>query len=248
MTFDRQQIKIKLKATAIHFFISLAVFLVLAGLVYFVWYPQPYFSVDGGWQGIRIIAAVDLVLGPMMTLVIFNIKKPRKEIITDLTIIAVIQLSALSYGVIVTYNQRPVAVILNDPLAISTVAEIYGDSLKSLDDLQNYSDEKPPIIAMEIPLNRQALDEVMRLEKDQGLMEHAQQQLYLPRQQLAGFIEKSQATMTAILGQRHGQKDFDNWLVENKTTAEQVLLFAFNGRYGFVWLVFDQDGQYLGYF
>jgi len=45
-----------------HLLISLAVFAVLAYLVVFVWYPDFFYSIDGGWEGMRIIIAVDLVL------------------------------------------------------------------------------------------------------------------------------------------------------------------------------------------
>ncbi len=92
---------------------SLIIFSILAYQIYYVWYPQPYFSVDGGWQGIRIIAAVDLVLGPLITFVIFDWSKPRKEILFDLAIIVVIQIGALVYGVVTTYDQRPVAIVLS---------------------------------------------------------------------------------------------------------------------------------------
>ena len=57
----------KLKATAIHLAMSLVIFSYLVYQIVYVWYPQPYFSVDGGWQGLRLIAAVDLVLGPLIT-------------------------------------------------------------------------------------------------------------------------------------------------------------------------------------
>ena len=48
------------RAFAIHLGISLAIFTVLAYLVLAVWYPDLFFTTDGGWQGIRIIIAVDL--------------------------------------------------------------------------------------------------------------------------------------------------------------------------------------------
>ena len=86
MTMDKQPslIKSKIKAAGIHLAISTIIFLFLAYFIIFEWYPFPYFTADGGWQGIRIIAMIDLILGPFMTLIIFNPGKSKREIRFDL--------------------------------------------------------------------------------------------------------------------------------------------------------------------
>ena len=94
----------KLKATGVHLSLSILIFIALVYQIYYNWYPQPYFSIDGGWQGVRIIAAVDLVLGPLITFLIFDLSKSRREILFDLITIAVIQLAALTFGIHTTYN------------------------------------------------------------------------------------------------------------------------------------------------
>ncbi|MCH8105520.1 MAG: hypothetical protein IIC58_08470 [Proteobacteria bacterium] len=80
MIFSKALLKTKLKATGIHLSMSLVIFFILAYQIIYVWYPQPYFSIDGGWQGIRIVAAVDLALGPIITFLIFDLAKSRKEL------------------------------------------------------------------------------------------------------------------------------------------------------------------------
>ena len=95
-----------------HLSLSLIVFAILGYLVYFCWYPQPLFAIDAGWQGLRILAFVDFVLGPFITLFIFNPKK--KELFKDLAIIALIQVSALSYGTYHVYQSRPAVVVYAD--------------------------------------------------------------------------------------------------------------------------------------
>ncbi|MCZ6669385.1 MAG: hypothetical protein O6932_12040, partial [Gammaproteobacteria bacterium] len=85
MNFSKSSIVTKLKASSIHFSLSLIIFFILAYQIYYNWYPVPYFSVDGGWQGIRLIALVDLVLGPLLTFLIFDLTKSRRAIIFDLS-------------------------------------------------------------------------------------------------------------------------------------------------------------------
>ena len=73
----------KLRAFSIHFLISLAIFAVLLFLILFHWYPMPWFPIDGGWQGVRIMIGVDLVLGPVLTFMVFNPAKGWRELTLD---------------------------------------------------------------------------------------------------------------------------------------------------------------------
>jgi len=52
------------QAFLIHLGVSLALFLALVAIVVFLWYPGPLLTLEGGWEGMRIIAIVDLVLPP----------------------------------------------------------------------------------------------------------------------------------------------------------------------------------------
>ena len=67
----------KLRAGSIHLLISLVIFLILVAVIYFIWYPQPYFFTAGGWHGVKIAGAINLALGPLLTLIIFNPAKRR---------------------------------------------------------------------------------------------------------------------------------------------------------------------------
>ncbi len=96
-------------AFLIHFGISLLIFLVLAFLMMKVWYPGDLFTMDGGWQGLKIIAPIDLVLGPALTLCFYRTWK--KNIKFDMAAIAAVQIAALSYGVYAAYQQRPAAIV-----------------------------------------------------------------------------------------------------------------------------------------
>lgn len=69
----------KITATTNHLLLSVVIFSLLFGILIFFWYPSPYFSASGGWEGLKIAAAVDLVLGPILTLIVFNTKKANKN-------------------------------------------------------------------------------------------------------------------------------------------------------------------------
>lgn len=99
----------KIRAAGIHLGLSAVVFAGTVALMMLVWYPPPYFWIDGGWQFVRLAAAVDLVLGPLLTFIVFRPGKPSLRL--DLTAIAFVQVLALTWGCTLMYQQRPVFLV-----------------------------------------------------------------------------------------------------------------------------------------
>ena len=99
------------KASAIHLGISLSIALIALTLMLLLWYAPPFFSSAGGRQVLLIMLGVDVTLGPLLTLIIFNNKKSRKALLFDFAVIGILQLSALAYGTNVMFHGRPVFVV-----------------------------------------------------------------------------------------------------------------------------------------
>ncbi len=93
-----------------HLLLSLGLLVALSAFIAFVMFPGALLSTAGGIEGIKIIAGVDMVLGPLLTLVIYNRAKPINQLLRDLTIIGVIQFTALSAGMYLVHTSRPAAV------------------------------------------------------------------------------------------------------------------------------------------
>lgn len=98
----------RIKAAFTHLLISAALSTVVICLLVFGWYPLPFFWALGGLVLLILIIGIDVVLGPMMTLILFNPKKSRRALTLDLTLIALVQIAALSYGVYSGYASRVV--------------------------------------------------------------------------------------------------------------------------------------------
>lgn len=95
----------RIKAFLIHLGISLVVALAAMALVFGLWYPSPLHAALGVTGIFLLLLAVDVVLGPCLTLVVF--KPGKKTLVMDLTAIALLQLSALAYGVWTVAEGRP---------------------------------------------------------------------------------------------------------------------------------------------
>ena len=99
------------KAAFIHFCFSFVVAGIISILVFGVWYPYPYRELAGGREIFVILIVVDIVCGPMLTCVLFNPMKPRAKFWQDLTLILLIQMAALTYGVFALWQVRPLFLV-----------------------------------------------------------------------------------------------------------------------------------------
>ena len=82
----------------------------------------------GGKKLIYLIAGVDIFLGPLLTLAIFDSKK--KLIKFDLACIALIQIVAMSYGLYVMLQARPIFTVFNkDAFYVASVVDIVPSEL-----------------------------------------------------------------------------------------------------------------------
>lgn len=108
---NKALLRSKLKAMGVHLLCSLLVALSVGYVVFFWWYPYPFGFASGGLQLFLLVTGVDLVLGPMLTLVAFDPHKRKVLMVGDFIVIGVLQLCALVYGVHAVSDSRPVAVV-----------------------------------------------------------------------------------------------------------------------------------------
>jgi hypothetical protein len=139
----------RIRAFLIHLAISSAIFIVLLYLIVFVWYPQPFFAADGGWQGIRIIVAVDMVLGPILTLIVF--KPGKKGLRFDLTMIGIVQTMALAWGITQVYEQRTAMVTYADGVFYSLVPEQVRFAGPGAEAVMTMAGESPAFAFVRLP-------------------------------------------------------------------------------------------------
>ncbi len=98
------------RAALVHFALSMLVAASVAWLVFGVWYPAPFHEITGGRTLFLILMAVDVVCGPVLTLVLFDPAKSRLKWRIDLALIVLTQLAALAYGLNQVAAARPVFV------------------------------------------------------------------------------------------------------------------------------------------
>lgn len=121
----------RIKPFLIHLCLSAAVALVVAAIIFFVWYPHPYRTISGGAQLFFMIVSIDVIVGPLITLIICKPEKSRLALGFDYTTIALVQLAALAYGTWTMAVARPVHMVFEkDLFRVAHATEIEKDLLK----------------------------------------------------------------------------------------------------------------------
>jgi len=122
-------IKQKLLAFAVHLGIGLVVVL---GFLVFCWlvvYTPPILQLEGGQEIALIILAVDVTLGPLLTLILYRKGKPGLKL--DIVLILVVQLGAFAYGAWTLWSQRPLFLtFVIEHFRIITAADIDPGQLR----------------------------------------------------------------------------------------------------------------------
>ena len=119
--------KARLSASLAHLLVSAIFIFSFASIVIFIWYPPPLYEFHSLSDVLKLVVAVDLILGPLLTLVVFNTLKPRSELVRDMSVIVLVQVIALSWGIHTAYKVRPVFVVFH----IDTLYSVTRDDIIS---------------------------------------------------------------------------------------------------------------------
>jgi hypothetical protein len=169
------------QAAGLHLLISAAIAAVALVILLKVWYPPPLFRAEGGHDLLFILVAVDVVIGPLITLVIFKAGKPGLRF--DLSVIALLQACALGYGGHVMFQARPVFVTL----VIDQFETVRANDLEAADvaqaqhkAFQSLPLTGPTFAAVELPANMAALKSIMTETQQSGKAVQQLPKYYVP--------------------------------------------------------------------
>ncbi|WP_392423406.1 TfpX/TfpZ family type IV pilin accessory protein [Eikenella halliae] len=99
--------RFRLKAAIIHLLISIMIAIVGLYFVFIIWHPNPLQKAISVTHIFLMLLSIDIVLGPLLTLLVAS-SKEKKTLKFDLSIIAVVQLTAYLYGMHSIAVSRPV--------------------------------------------------------------------------------------------------------------------------------------------
>lgn len=149
------QLKSRIKAFGIHAVFSVAVSALAALLVFGFWFPGAYREMCGGLQLFFLLTSVDVVARPLLTFFIVSGGKSKMHLALDLSVVALLQLMALAYGLYVVSQSRPVVLAAENSLfRVVTARDVKLDELaKAPEGLRTLSWRGPLIVGVRASRN-----------------------------------------------------------------------------------------------
>jgi len=230
----------KIKAFSIHLAISATIVGIVFALIFFFWYPKPFFEANGAWTVLRILIGVDLIMGPLLTLILY--KKGKKGLVLDLCLIAAIQLTALTYGTSVIYGARPYyLVFVVDRFEIIGEKEI--DASKIIHPMLRVKPNKGPIMVFtDLPQDAEEAQKIMFETVMDGAPDIERRpelyQLYLPN--VSKVLNKAKNISELIEMDENNKREVDKFLASYPNKIDDLLFIPLVGRNHSLALVIDK--------
>lgn len=223
----------RIKAFILHLAMSAVIALAVITIVFYLWYPSPLHTAVGVTQIFLILLAVDVVLGPLLTLLVY--KSGKKTLIMDLTVIAALQISALAYGLFTVAEGRPAwLVFAADRFDLVRVLDIDERKLNQADlDYQQPSIFGPQWVAAVNPTDLDERNDILMESVLTGVDIAQRPNLYAPLNSKKAEIQKRLLELDALsvfnatesistVLARHPQAD--SWLPLRANNQDMVVL------------------------
>lgn len=216
------KVKSRWLAFSIHLAISFIIFGVLAYIIKYKWYPGILFTAEGGMDGIKLIAGVDIVIGPLLTLIIYNINK--KELARDLVIIATLQLICISAGMHIVSKNRPIAILYTNASFYTVTEDFYKSYGVDITSIPLLKKPWPSYISISAPKEQSKQLEAFvfsLLKEDIRLAS----ELYIPLSEDLTRLKDEGETLEAL-------KSKGYIIPPTILNDPEILAFQLNSRYG----------------
>lgn len=249
MNFDAR-FRVAARAAGIHLLCSAALALAAAVVVLGLWYPYPYRELSGGRELFLLIIAVDVVCGPLLTLVLFNPAKPKRELWLDMGLVVLLQVLALGYGIWTTWQARPLYLALEvDRFKVVMSADIDHEALKRLPaDLRPLTFGGVRTVALRPPLDVQEKNKVL-FQAIEGGRDYAERpEFYVQYQGEAALASLKRAKPLETFFQKYpDQKSIAEALARKRNgELKDWQLLPVTGRQDWVALL-DKNGHIQGF-
>jgi len=240
------------RAALTHLFGCFLVASIVGLLVFYFWYPFPYGSIDGGGKLFLIAISVDIVCGPLLTAIVFDPKKKKKELVRDLLVIAILQFSALIYGLHVVAISRPVFLAFErDRFRVVSAVEINQEDLpKALLEYQSLSLRGPRLVAVQVPTpNEPGYLESLELSLS-GIETSVRPSLWRPYEEQRELVKRQLQSLSQLKLKRKENEAKINKAIKDAGLSENFLgylpLVSRRGS-GWIALVSRDDARVVGF-
>lgn len=142
-----ENVKKRFHFMGMHVLFSICLLIFALWLVFGLWYPTPLAAAVGVISIYGLLLAVDLILGPILTFVVY--KEDKKKLKFDLCVILLLQMSAYLFGLYTIAQGRPAwqVFVVDDIELVSPIDLRKTEDYKIKDDFKPMLWHKPQWVA-----------------------------------------------------------------------------------------------------
>lgn len=231
----------------LHLFLAVILITLISALLLRVWFPPPFFTATGGWQGLKF-AAVLTVLGVLPTLVVTNPLKARNVLARDLGLIVGMQCLVLAWCMYVLYGQRPVAVVFWESEFYTVTANELAEHGYSVSELDRFGKESPVWVYRPKPVSAEGLRQILKQVTFNKVPPYLQVNAFIPYQEYFSELAWHSKDIDEITQANHNMKaELAELLRKFGGKADDFVYLAMKSKYRNVVVVFTKTGDRIGY-
>lgn len=216
----------RLRAAALLLGLTLVVAAAVALPIHFLWYPGALFSQAGGRELFFLIVGVELVLGPAVILVIY--RPGKKGLFFDLLVLALVQVSALCFGIWVLFQSRPAYfVFVKDRFELVRANEIAPEALAkaSAGPFAEVPMARPRVVGAELPKDPDEQFRIAMSAMKSGPDVQHLPQYYVPYDDVRGYVLLNAKPIARLRELNPGRTADIDRIVRDHGGAEEGLRF-----------------------
>jgi hypothetical protein len=205
---------------------------VVFGVVRWLWYPGAYFAVAGVYRQFLVLAAVALVVGPVLSAFVY--KPGKKGLAFDLGILAGVELLAVVVAGYVLYQRQPhFAVFAVDRFEAVARAEVDLGKLHSAID-STRPGHAPRLVYAQLPDNPDAISQLIDETVFMGMADIDRRPEFWEPYARGVPVIKAAARPLAVLvqGSPEQRRAVTKWLEAREATATDYVYLPLRGRAG----------------
>jgi hypothetical protein len=228
------------QAAGTHLLISILIAAVAIAVMLGVWYPGPLFEAAGGTGMLYILVGVDVILGPLLTLIVF--KSGKRGMKFDLTMIGLVQVAALIYGAHIVFLARPAfMVFVKDRFELATAVELDPAELAAAKypEFRSPGWTGPVLVATDMPTDPKERDRLINATMAGFDLQHFPR-YYVPyAERTKQVLDKAETVARLRVSEPVSAKAVDAYLASSGVREDEVRVLLMRTRFAWIVVLLD---------
>lgn len=218
--------------------------LLVYGVVRLLWYPGGYFPISGVSKLLLILVVVSVVVGPGLSALVY--KRGKKGLMTDLYVLATVELIAVLLAVSMIHARRPYyTVFAVDRFEIVSRVEVDTAQIDYAE-FNSRPGHEPRLVYAELPQDRKLLETLMDETMFEGKKDiDRRPEFWKPYAAGIPVVKNAAPPLGNLLNGEIGRAaSVQRWLTHQAGNARDYVYLPLRGRNGDVTMILHADIGY----